>query len=278
MTAASPTEESVWNKTDWQIVSALFVATFLSRIPFRTTLFYAWDSVLYARAIDHFDVSLHQPHAPGHIFYVFLSRTVNLITGDPNSAMVWVSVFFAAAAVAALYWLGTMMFSRHIGLVAALLLATSLSFWAYSEVAYPYTLLAFLVTVFSGLIYAAREGNSTRLILLAALFLGIGSGFRQDILPFMLPLMAYGLSGMPWRRWVASAMLLGVGVASWYLPSALFSGGFTVYRESSSDQSNYIVEKISVFGRGLDAIAANLHDLGYFSLMALAAATPLLLI
>ena len=278
MTAANPSEASVWNKTDWQIASALFIVTFLSRIPFRTTLFYAWDSVLYARAIDHFDVSIHQPHAPGHIFYVFLSRIVNLITGDPNSAMVWVSVFFSAAAVAALYWLGTMMFSRHVGLVASLLLATSLSFWAYSEVAYPYTLLAFLVTAFAGLIYVAREGKSARFILLAALFLGIGSGFRQDMLPFMLPLMAYGLLGMPWRRWVAAGMLLGAGVASWYLPSALLSGGFAVYRESSANQSDYIIEKISVFGRGLQAIAANLHDLGLFSLLALAAATPLLLV
>lgn len=278
MTAANPSRPSEWNKIDWQIASALFIVTFLSRIPFRTTLFYAWDSVLYARAIDHFDVSMRQPHPPGHIFYVFLSRAVNLITGDPNSAMVWVSVFFSAAAVAALYWLGTMMYDRPVGLVASLLLATSLSFWAYSEVAYPYTLLAFLVTIFAGLIYGARKTQSAVFILLAAPCLGIGSGFRQDMLPFMLPLMAYGLYGMPWRRWLAAAVLLGAGVVSWYLPSALLSGGFAVYREQSSEQSAYIIEKISVFGRGFDAVTANLHDLGWFSLLALAAATPLMLI
>src|SRR5680860_1229789 len=43
-----------------------------------------------------------------------------------------------------LYFLGRIMFDRNVALVAALLLATSLSFWLQSEVAYPYTLLGCL--------------------------------------------------------------------------------------------------------------------------------------
>src|SRR5665811_1192445 len=128
-----------WNRTDWLIAAVLFITTFLSRVPYRTTMLYAWDSVLYTRAIEHFDVRLHQPQPPGHIFYVGLVRLANSVFGDPNAAMVWISIFAAAAAVTMLYFLGRIMFDRNVALVAALLLATSLSFWLQSEVAYPYT-------------------------------------------------------------------------------------------------------------------------------------------
>ncbi|MDO8737048.1 MAG: glycosyltransferase family 39 protein, partial [Thermoleophilia bacterium] len=147
-------------------------------------MLYAWDSVLYTRAIEQFDVRLHQPQPPGHIFYVGLVWLVNSLVGDANAAMVWVSVFAAAAAVAALYCLGRVMFGRDIALVAALLLATSLSFWLQSEVAYPYTLLGCLSIAVAAMIYPAWAGSKAW-VLPAALALGIASGFRQDLLPFL---------------------------------------------------------------------------------------------
>lgn len=265
-----------WVRQDWLIAAGLFAATFLSRIPFRTTLFYAWDSVLYARALEHFDVSLEQPHPPGHIFYVYLSRLVNTMIEDPNAALVWVSVFFSAASVAALYWLGRLMFGRAAGLVAALLLATSLSFWAYSEVAYPYTLLAFLGIITAGLIFLERDRRSAGCLLAAGLFIGLGSGFRQDLLPFMLPLLVYGLIGAPWRRIAATLGLVLAGVVAWYVPTVLLSGGLSQYQAVSSSQSDYIMQFNSVFGRGLPAIIDNISDVGRFSLVATVAAIPLL--
>lgn len=264
-----------WNRSDWLITAALFAITFISRIPFRTTMLYAWDSVLYTRAVELFDVRLHQPQPPGHIYYVGLVRLVNNLTGDPNAAMVWISILAAAIAVAVLYFLGRIMFGRDIGLVASLLLATSLSFWLQSEVAYPYTLLGCLSVVVAAMIYQTWVGSKAWVIP-SALALGIASGFREDLLPFLLPLLVLGIWDKGRWRVAASAAILIAAVAAWYIPSALFSGGFTAYREASSQQSDYLMTYFAVFGRGLDAFQTNLDELLRFMLYGLSSALLLI--
>lgn len=270
-----PDTRARWNKSDWLIASALFVVTFISRIPFRTTMLYAWDSVLYTRAIEHFDVRLHQPQPSGHIFYVGLVRLVNSLFGNPNTTMVWISIFASALAVTALYYLGRIMFGRNTGLVAALLLATSPSFWLTSEVAYPYTLLGCLSVIVATIIYQTWQG-SRAWVLPSALALGIASGFRQDLLPFLLPLLILGIWDKGRWRVVGAAAIVIAGAASWYIPSALLSGGFTAYRKASSDQSDYLMTYFAVFGRGAGALSTNLHELLRFSFYGLSSALLLI--
>jgi len=260
-----------WNRADWLLTVVLFVSTLISRIPFRTVMLYAWDSVLYSRAIEVFDVRLHQPQPPGHIFYVGLVWLVHNFVADANAAMVWVSVFAAAAAVAALYGLGRVMFGRDIALVASLLLATSLSFWLQSEVAYPYTLLGFLSIAVAATIYPVWSGNKAW-VFPAALALGVASGFRQDLLPFMLPLLVAGIWDKGRWRILGAAALLLAGVSAWYVPSALLSGGFSAYREASSLQSDYLMTYFSIFGRGPGAISTNTDELSHFLLYGLSSA------
>lgn len=259
---------------DWQIGLAIFAGTLISRLPFRTTLLYAWDSVLYTRAIENFNINLEQPQPPGHIFYVALIWLVNRLIGDPNASMVWISIFSAAAAAAVLYWLGNMMFDRTTGLLAALLLATSLSFWANSEVAYPYTLLGLLSIICAAAIYKVWQGN-VAWALPSALILGAASGFREDLLFFLTPLLALAL----WRhgkwRMAGAAVIIVLMVALWYIPSALLSGGVTLYRQASGAQTSYIFKYYSIFGRGFKGLEINILTTARFMLMGLAAAAPM---
>lgn len=267
-----------WVRRDWLILAALFAGTIVSRIPFRTTLLYAWDSVLYTRALDAFNVTIGQPQPPGHIFYVGLVWLVNRLLGDPNRAMVWISVFAAAAAVAALFWLGRSMFDRSVGLSTALLLATSLSFWTYSEVAYPYTLLCFLGIVIAGAVYRTWQGNAGW-VMPAALVLGLAAGFRPDLLFFMTPLLLIGLVGKAWWRILGAVAILAVTTLAWYVPAALLSGGLGPYREASGVQTQYLIEYFSVFGmNGWGAVLTNLEVLRRFLLGGLSAAAPLVLL
>ena len=48
----------------------LFVITALSRLPFRSSILYPWDSVNYAFGMRRFDVLAEQPQPPGYIVYV----------------------------------------------------------------------------------------------------------------------------------------------------------------------------------------------------------------
>ena len=264
-----------WSGSDRLVAASLFLITLLSRVPFRTGLLYAWDSVLYTRALDKFDVTAGHPQPPGHLYYVGLIWLVNRLTGDPNAAMVWISAFAAAGAVALLYRFGRMLFGRGIALGAAALLATSLSFWVYSEIAYPYTLLAFLSIACAAAIYQTWQGR-TRWVVPAALVLGVASGFREELLPFMLPLLVIGWYRKPPLLVTAAAGVLLAAAVAWYIPSALLSGGLAAYQNSSSAQTDYLLRYSSVFGGGLGALEANALAFVRFLGWALSAAIPAL--
>ena len=264
-----------WNGSDRLVAGSLFLITLLSRIPFRTNLLYTWDSVLYTRALERFDVTIDHPQPPGHLFYVGLVWLINRLTGDPNAAMVWISAFAAAAAVAMLYRFGRTLFSRGVALGAAALLATSLSFWVYSEIAYPYTLLAFLSIACAAAIYQTWQGRAGWVVP-AALVLGVASGFREDLLPFLLPLLVLGWIGKPRLRVAAAVAVLLAAIMAWYVPSALLSGGFAAYQSASSAQTDYLLHYSSVFGDGLGALAENTFAFLRFLGWALAAAIPAL--
>ncbi|MDO8737184.1 MAG: hypothetical protein Q7K29_08930, partial [Thermoleophilia bacterium] len=73
-----------------------------------------------------------------------------------------------------------------------------------------------------------------------------------------------------------AAVLLLAGVAAWYIPSALLSGGLAAYRDASSEQSDYLMTYFSIFGRGFEAIRVNLDELSRFLLYGLSSALLLI--
>lgn len=264
-----------WDSSDLLIAMALFLLTLLSRLPYMTSMLYAWDSVLYARAIDDFDMLAHQPQPPGYIFYVGLISLSNHVVADRNAAIVWVSVFSSAAAAACLFWLGRAMFNRRVGLLSSLFLVTSLSYWVHSEVALPYALLGLLSILVATMLYRVWEGNAGYM-LPAAAALGLASGFRQDLLLFLLPLFVVILLGKPISRIILSMAVLSGAVLSWYIPTILLSGGLDAFRVASSQQSDYLIRNASFLGKdGLWAITGNLGSMAHFFFWAASGALPL---
>ena len=71
----------------------IFVVTVLTRMPFATAHLYAWDSTLYARALEQgfhvtADPATESPHPPGYIWYVAVAALVRLAVRDSNAALV----------------------------------------------------------------------------------------------------------------------------------------------------------------------------------------------
>ena len=87
--------------SDRMIASALAALVLVSRVPFASQTLWAWDSVLYARALEqgfHVGVDLadQRPHPPGYVFYVGIAAAFRLVTRDSNAALVIVSVLASA--------------------------------------------------------------------------------------------------------------------------------------------------------------------------------------
>ncbi len=259
------------------MVATLLAALVLaSRLPFRTQLLYNWDSVNFALALEAFDVRRHAPHPPGYLYFVELGRAFQALLGDANASLVAESILFSALAVVTLYFLGSALFDRRTGFIAALLLAGSVTFWTYGEVALSYTTLAFFSSLAALLAYRTLRGE-TRLILPLALVYSLAGGFRPDLLLFLGPLFLSSLHGQPWRRALAAVGIAILGFAVWFVPTVAFSGGWSEYWATLSGYLQAdVVRRYSVVEHGLSALAVNLRDTAAYTFYALyAMAVPL---
>ena len=194
------------NRRDVWIVMGLLAISLLSRVPFRSQILYHWDSVNFAYAMREFSVAKEQPQPPGYIVYVWLCRLVDLLFGDPQTTMVWISIVASTLAVVALFYLGRSMFDCQTGLLAALFLATSPLFWFYGEIALPHSLDMLLVIVGIWWLYETMRGQP-RYLYPAVVVMAIAGGVRQQTLVFLAPLILYALRRESWKRLLVAGIL-----------------------------------------------------------------------
>jgi hypothetical protein len=264
------------------VAAALFVLTLATRVPFMSGQLWAWDSVLYARALEngfHVDyvVAGQRPHPPGYLLYVATAAVARQVTGDSNSALVLVSMLASAFAAAALFLFARRFSSDRSAALVALAFALSPVVWLYSEVAYPYTLLGLLSIVLAGLFMHAR-GRGTMAALIASAAFGAIAGFRQDLLPIFAPLWLWMVWPLPWRGRTGAAAMVSLGCVVWLVPTAALSGGLLSYLGALFRQTDFVRATYSVFAQGLPALGINLGTtlyavawgLGVFALPVLA--------
>lgn len=174
------------------LVSCVLVV--ITRVPVRSHYFFSWDSVNFALTLDHWDLSLHQPHPPGYLGYVMLARVFAWVARDLNVALVSVSMAATAVAGAVLWRL-----AKDIGVssvhcwVGLLVVLSSPLAWLYSSVAEVYA-LEMLCALFIGTVsLRVRHGQST----LAALSLAYAACaiVKLSTAVLMLPLAVWAGEG-----------------------------------------------------------------------------------
>ncbi len=253
-------------RQDAWMSAGLFAFTLLSRIPFRTQILYHWDSVNFAYAMREFSVAKEQPQPPGYIVYVWLCRLADLLFGDAQRTMVWISIAASALAVVALFHLGRSMFDRGIGLIAALFLATSPLFWFYGEIALPHTLDALLVIVSVWWLYEVMQGDHCYLYPAVAI-MAVAGGARQQTIIFLSPLLLFALRGVGWKRFLAAGALGAVMCLAWFVPLMALSDGLSNYMRVMGAFAHRFQSTTSVLaGAGWQGVRRNVRKLTMYTL------------
>lgn len=272
MNPAQPRSES----RDLLAAALLGLATMIARLPFAGRVLYHWDSINFAYSLQHFDVARGQPHVPGYPLYVLLARGVNLVLPDPQQALVAISIVGSGLAVAALHLLGARLFGRAVGLGAALLLAASPLFWFYGEIALPHALDTFVVVLAVWLLWRVIAGEP-RLLLVAAVWLGIAGGLRPQTQLFLLPLAAFAGWRAGWRRSLVALATLALVDLSWFVPLVQLNGGLARYLSLTHEFYLAFNTTTSIFsGGGLFGLRRNALKLSMYTLYAWGAGLPLL--
>jgi len=264
---------------DRSIALLLGMLTMASRLPFIAERLWEWDSVLYARALEHgFHVddvlAGSRPHPPGYLFYVASAAIGRALGLDSDRALVAVSIVASGAAVALCYLLCRRFAGRGLALALAVAFASAPLVWLHGEVAMPYILLA---PVMTGLALAFRDarGGSLRRVVVASFAYGALGGFRQDVLLFLFPLWLWLILPAPSRAPLVAAGALVLGGLTWFIPSALLSDGPVTYVTRSLGQ---LVGLSSVSANEERSIAVNVVLVGDSLLWAGLALTLLVIV
>lgn len=218
---------------DSSIALLLGVATAVSRLPFIAERLWEWDSVLYARALEHgFHVddvlAGSRPHPPGYIFYVGAAAIGRSFGLNSDHALVAVAILASAAAAATCYMLCRRFAGQALSLALSVAFVTAPLVWLHGEVAMPYILLAPITTALA-LAFRDARGAGTRQIAAVSLAFGAFGGFRQDLLLFLFPLWLWLIIPAHTRARLIAAGGLLAGCMAWFIPSALLSDGAVAY-------------------------------------------------
>lgn len=245
------------------VLAAAFLVfvVLLSRGPFAAQTLWAHDSVLYANALErgfHVDDALadQRPHPPGYIFYVAAASAARTSGLGSNSALVLVSAIASALATLGVFLLARRWMRGGVAFLTALAYAANPLVWQYSEIAYPYAVLALGSLFVAACCHAARDRGVARAVA-ASIAFGIAGGFRQDLLLLLLPLWLWSVWPLG-RRALMPAAGLAVGCAAWLVPTVVLSGGIDEYLGALQGQAAYVTGAYSVTGHGLAAFIANL--------------------
>jgi len=199
-----------------------------TRLPWAGRMLYNSDSTRLALAVEHFDVSQMRPHAPGYILYVALGKIADLAIHDPGTSLVAVSILATALAAVVLYFLGLRMFSRLTGFVSAALLWSSPLVWFNGEMALTYALETFLSLAFAYACFRALSGGRWGLPV-SALFLGLATGARQNLILFLFPLWIFVLRKYRFKRVLGAICIFALTSLAWLIPLVVLSGGWKTY-------------------------------------------------
>lgn len=212
----------------------------LTRLP-APAQYLSIDNVNLALALEKFDPRSHQPQPPGYPFFVGFSRLVNIFFDDAEKTFHAVSLLTAAACLPAAAALGRRMFDAWCGHAAALLLLLNPVFW-YSGLEGPLRPFLALFSLLTAYCALRAWSGEQRYVVWGALAVGVGSGFRPDLLAFLLPLwlVSAWFGTRSSKHLLIGAGALFVSIACWVGSLVYAYGGFEEFVRVTTD---YLVDQ-----------------------------------
>jgi hypothetical protein len=243
-----------------------------------------WDSSQFDRAVEKFDVKLHQPHPPGYPLWVLAMKGLTPILGNPNSAQVLLSLLFTVAGLLFFALLSREALGREDGLTATALLAFSPLVFLYAIVP-----LATSVDLFASCsiawLSARIWSGERRWILPACIVAAITAGFRESGITLVLPLLLAAMTRCVWLSrgrnsgWKAAMIGIAAGVAvrfCWLIPAAGLNGGLSNWYRMANVQMMASFRQTSVlWGASVSTHGRMLIDVLAIFAIALSVLIPL---
>ena len=183
------------------------------------------DNVNLAYGLQNFDPVAHQPQPPGYPLFILFAKIVNVVVRDPEITFLIIAVLVSGLCLPLIYALGARMFDPWVGESALWLLMLNPVFWhtGLDGPLRPNLALFSLLTAYCG--WRAWNGEP-RFVFWGAVALGVGGGFRPDLLVYLGPLwLVSAIAGTRSAKTVVlGCALLGAVVFVWVVGLAYAVG------------------------------------------------------
>ena len=196
-------------------------------------------SILRSRSKNSIPVSINL-RPPGYPLFVLFARLVNFIFHDAWRTFAAISILVSALSLWVAYLLGSRMFSPWAGAAATCLLLVNPAIWQ-ADIDGPLRPFLALFSLLTAYCCWRCWNGEKRFAMWGAVALGIGGGFRPDLLAFLIPLWLVsswiGIRSL--RAIISAAAVLCEIVVVWIGATIIAMGGFDTYR---GIMSSYIAD------------------------------------
>ncbi len=117
---------------DVLLCGVLALVALTSRLAYRVGTLEHWDTVNFVLAGERFDPARHQPHPPGQVLFVGLTRLMRRWTGDDVHAVALTNALLGALALVPFYVLVRRWTDRSTAWLAGLLFVVNPCLWLNS--------------------------------------------------------------------------------------------------------------------------------------------------
>jgi hypothetical protein len=205
----------------------------LSRLLFLPPTLEDIDSTNFARALDQYDPTRHQPHPPGYPVYVAFAKIAGALAPTPAAALASTSaVAQTLLAIPLLALFRRLSATPERAWAATALTLTNPVLWFNGARPMSDSVGLLFVIGTQALLLASLSGG--RALLAASFLLGLAPGARLQSLFLTVPLWVLALARNPGRR-LAAIAAAAFGMVLWIVPLLIAAGGPSRYMASFSD-------------------------------------------
>jgi hypothetical protein len=207
-------------------LALLFVAA--TRVPFARTGPIESDEWQFVSQMNAGWLPAH------HTLFQAAGRAIGMVVGGHYRGLVVLDMIVSALALGSLWWWLRALVRPSTAAACALVVGVSPLFWSLGEMAGNYTMIPLVGSFLLGVAYRGWHEPRAWHPYASAAVLAVGTGYREDIGTYLLPILGVILWRHRGKPAVGALALFTVLNLAWLLPMLRAVGGWEAYRRQGA--------------------------------------------
>ncbi|SIO43884.1 hypothetical protein SAMN05444166_4729 [Singulisphaera sp. GP187] len=185
-----------------------------------------------------------------HSLFMASGRLISSIVANPYHSFLILDMFVSSLALTSVWWWLRTLVRPSTATAMTLVLAVAPTFWTYGALAGNYTAIPLVGSFLLGVTVRTWREPKLWHPYAASVVLALGTGYRQDIGLFWLPVYFIILWRHRWGTALRASAVFTVLNLAWILPMLVDAGGWHRYRAANGEFSYEMIYLNSIWNLG----------------------------